>query len=250
MAKFLRRDQILFEIETFQDEDAGVVSDGEETDCLEINRASDDDDFEEEVLEEDLNEDSKEDFEEEKKSMPVSDSKMSFSSYQSMKPQTLESSSLEKTENVPCIPVSESKMSFSIETVPTNNETVLRNNETIPTSKFFKIPPSSPKKASISDSISNFVRNTMGRHSLKSTIVRKSFKAKIKSKMSSKKEEEIIFSKVNDETKWYGKVTKAMLSKNIKPYCWDKEPQPKSFVPLEKYSSKPPAQKMLKIVKV
>ena len=30
--------------------------------------------------------------------------------------------------------------------------------------------------------------------------------------MSSKKEVEITFSKVNDETKWYGKVTKAMLS--------------------------------------
>ena len=98
-----------------------------------LRNKSDDDDFEEEDLREDL----KEEFEEEKKS----------------------------------IPVSESKMSFSIKKVPTNNET-------IPTSKFFKIPPSSPKKASFSNSISNFVRNTVGRHSLKSTIVRKSFKAK------------------------------------------------------------------------
>ena len=30
-----------------------------------------------------------------------------------------------------------------------------------------------------------------------------------------------------------------MLDKNNKPYCWDKEPQPNSFVPLDKYSSKP-----------
>ena len=39
-----------------------------------------------------------------------------------------------------------------------------------------------------------------------------------------------------DDCKWYGKSTKIMQSKGIRPYSWDKEPVFNPFIPLENCS--------------
>lgn len=49
-----------------------------------------------------------------------------------------------------------------------------------------------------------------------------------------------------DDTKYYGKSTQAMIKNNVKPYAWDKEPNPILFTPFKKYDQEPSLKESVK----
>ena len=87
----------------------------------------------------------------------------------------------------------------------------------------------------MSASVSKYIRNSVSRNSFKRvSVASKAIKEKainFKTKVLTKKVE-----KSFNDTNYYGKTTKAMIAKNIAPYSWTKEPELKSFVPIEKSS--------------
>ena len=235
MSRYLSAKDVLKEI--YLDEESGVVSEGEEEDYLEVKSEYDDESNEEEEIFDQSNK---------SESIPTSESHMSFSNVDVTQPTT--SSKLNSIENKnESIPLSESHMSFSnvdVKQPTTKAFCISKSNESesIPTSKFFK-PIASPELtktktiSNISTQVSTFLRNKIKRTSFKkNSLAHKSFKQKNSTINTRKKIEQ---NKPKDTSKWYGKETKSMIEKNISPYCWDKEPQLESFIPLRKYDQEP-----------
>jgi hypothetical protein len=241
MSKYLSRDEILKNFETYENDDAGNISDDEEDDYLEINRESEDNDDQEDdeincagvpkseskmsfqsfSIEKDKSSSLKE--ETISSNVPKSESNMSFQSF-SMKKDT--SPSLEEETNYSNAPKSESILPFQ-----NNEKEKPQTSSSISTSMFFHPPSITPSKK-MTQSVSNFIRNSANRSSCKKvSVASKAIKNKalnFKAKILPKKAE-----KICNDTKFYGKLTKAMLSKNIAPYSWNKEPELESFVPLK-----------------
>ena len=193
MSKYLSRDE---------NDDAGNISDDEEADYLEINRESEDNDDQEDdeincagvpkseskmsfqsfSIEKDTSLSLKE--ETVSSNVPKSESKMSFQSF-SMKKDT--SPSLEEKTNYSNAPKSE-----SILPVQNNEKEKPQTSSTISTSMFFHPPSITPKK--ITQSVSNFIRNSANRSSCKKVSVASkaiknkalNFKAKILPKKAKK----------------------------------------------------------------
>jgi hypothetical protein len=240
MSRYLSAKDVLKEI--YLDEESGVVSEGEEEDCLEVKSEFDDESNEEE--EEIFDQSNK------SESIPSSESHMSFSNIDVTQPAT--SSKLNSIEiKNESFPSSESHMSFSnidVTQPASKSFCISKSNksESIPTSKFFK-PIASPELtktktiSNIPTQVSTFIRNKIQRTSFKkNSLAHKSFKQKnssinTKKKIEQNKPKELI----KDTSKWYGKETKSMIEKNISPYCWDKDPQLESFIPLRKYDLEP-----------